>query len=332
MIIKSYIAEQNISSLNNYIGLLIYGENGGLKDDLKKVIKKENSDAEIINLYQDDILKDENILNNHIKNNSLFNNKKIIFINEANDKILKQIESHIEQKLDTKIFIISNLLDKKSKLRNIFEKKKDLGIIPCYLDNERTLFNYVSSNLKNVKGVTPEVINIIISNSNLNRRIIKNEIEKIINLFEKDRVDIDKLEQLLNIKFNDNFNLIRDACLLGEKKKANDLLSQIDFRNEEFVLYIHNITSRMIKLLEIANVNKNVKNVETALEVLKLKVFWKDKPILIQQLSKWKVKDIEWALKKVGETELLIKKNSQINNSTLIKVLLVDLCYQASTL
>ena len=88
----------------------------------------------------------------------------------------------------------------------------------------------------------------------------------------------------------------------------------------------------MIKLLEIANVNKNVKNVETALEVLKLKVFWKDKPILIQQLSKWKVKDIEWALKKVGETELLIKKNSQINNSTLIKVLLVDLCYQASTL
>ena len=57
MILKSYIVEKNISSLNNYSSLLVYGENVGLKDDIKEIVKKENKDAEVINFFQDEIIK-----------------------------------------------------------------------------------------------------------------------------------------------------------------------------------------------------------------------------------------------------------------------------------
>ena len=52
MILKSYIIEKDIGSLNNYTSLLFYGENDGLKEDIKNEIKKINKNAEIINLFQ----------------------------------------------------------------------------------------------------------------------------------------------------------------------------------------------------------------------------------------------------------------------------------------
>ena len=76
MILKSYIIEQNFKILDNYKSLLIYGENRGLIDDLKKSIKKNNAAAETINLFQDEILKKEKILSDEINNTSLFCEKK----------------------------------------------------------------------------------------------------------------------------------------------------------------------------------------------------------------------------------------------------------------
>ena len=35
MILKSYIVEQNFSTLNDYKEVLLYGENDGIKDDIK---------------------------------------------------------------------------------------------------------------------------------------------------------------------------------------------------------------------------------------------------------------------------------------------------------
>ena len=39
MILKSYLLEQNISLINKYFINLIYGENIGMKDDIKNQIK-----------------------------------------------------------------------------------------------------------------------------------------------------------------------------------------------------------------------------------------------------------------------------------------------------
>ena len=82
MIIKSFIVEKNISSLDNFNAVLFYGENIGLKDDLKKIIKSYNKDYEYIPLHQNDIIKDPDLLNEQVFNISLFSKKKIIFIND----------------------------------------------------------------------------------------------------------------------------------------------------------------------------------------------------------------------------------------------------------
>ena len=59
MIHKSYILEKNINSINENL-FLFYGENLGLKNDLRNKIKNLNKKALIKNLDQEEILADEN--------------------------------------------------------------------------------------------------------------------------------------------------------------------------------------------------------------------------------------------------------------------------------
>ena len=127
MIYKSYLIEQNINLLDKNL-FLFYGENLGLKNELKDKIKFQNKNAEIINLSQDDIINNIDNFFNEILNISLFDEKKIYFINHVNDKILEAIKK-IEPKIDSqKFYLMSELLDKRSKVRNYFEKSNNCGV------------------------------------------------------------------------------------------------------------------------------------------------------------------------------------------------------------
>ena len=331
MILKSYIVEQNIKILENYRATLIYGENNGIKDDVKEEIKKKNKDTDIINFFENELFKN-NFLYENIANPSLFNEKKIIFIQEASDKIFEQIEECLEKENnEIKIYIFADKLEKKSKLRNFFEKDKRLAIFPCYEDNERTLISYINNRLKNYKGLTGEITNIIINNSNMDRSVIKNELEKIIGFFLEKKINKEQILELLNVKHNTQFDEIRDKALMGEKLKINKLLSETEIMQDETFFYLNSLNYRIIRLHEITKISQGNNNYDDILESVKPPIFWKDKPIILQQLRKWSLKKLEAMLVKIGKTEVLMKKNSSIRNDIVIKDLILSVTNRAST-
>ena len=331
MILKSYIIEQNIKSLESYQATIIYGENEGIKSDIKNQLKKNNNDAEIINLFQDEMINNKNILFNHVSNTSLFGNKKIIFLHEQTDKVLDQIIEILKiPDKEIKIYLFSNILEKKSKLRSLFEKDKKLATVACYMDTDRTLINYISTKLKEYRGVTPELINYIMLNSNLDRKVISSEISKIKLYFSEKTIEIKKVKDLLNIKYSLDFNKIRDASFLGDKLMVNKLLSEINIQKEDSIFYVNSINSRTARLLEIKQINENMNNLEMTIDSFKTKIFWKDKPIYINQVNKWTKKKLRSIQKEVFNTELMIKKNSQIQSDLIIKDLLINICNKAS--
>tara|TARA_B100001093_G_scaffold492857_1_gene534412 strand:+ start:10693 stop:11700 length:1008 start_codon:yes stop_codon:yes gene_type:complete len=328
MIIKSYIIEKNFNVLEKYSSVLFYGENNGLKIDIKNKIKINNKDCEIINLFEEEILRDESTLLNNLNNLSLFSKKKIIFLHEVSEKLFNTLLPILEKKKeDVSIFILSKALDKKSKLRSYFEKDQKLAIVPCYQDTEKTLQIYISEKLSSTRGVTPEIVNFIIKNSYMDRGIINNEIEKIKTFcLNNEKIEKEEIQNLLNIKNNESFEKLRDATLLGEKINVNILISEIQFQTEDLFFYINQLSLRLTKLLEIQNINENIKNYDESITQLKPKLFWKDIPIYIKQLKIWNIKDIMKAMNILGETELLMKKNSLIQNDIIIKNLLINIC------
>jgi DNA polymerase-3 subunit delta len=332
MILKSYIVEKNFNILNNYQAILLYGENDGIKDEIKSKLKKVNKKSEVINFFESEIIKNKDILYENIVNDSLFTEYKIIFIQLATDKILNEITECLEKYNEKiKIFIFSENLEKKSKLRNLFEKKKELAVLACYEDNEITLINYVNKELEGFKGLTRELINLIITNSGFNRKIIQCEIVKIKSFFLENKIIKKDLLEILNIKNNTRFEEMRDNVLNGKKDKLNSLFSETDLPNEESYFYLNNINYRILNLIEIKKKKEASSSYENVLENFKPPIFWKDKPIYIQQLKKWSLKQLYKAANEILDAEILMKKNSQIRNDILIKNLMISLSKRVST-
>ena len=117
MIIKSYELQKKVSNFLKYNYFLLYGENFGLKKDIKDLIKAKINDekVEILSLYENEIIDNEENFYNAAYSGSLFNNKKIIIIYEATDKIFKKINDVYEKYPENiTIIIFSEILEKKS--------------------------------------------------------------------------------------------------------------------------------------------------------------------------------------------------------------------------
>ena len=328
MIYKSYLIEQNISLLDKNL-FLFYGENLGLKNELKDKIKFKNKKAEIINLSQDDIINNIDNFFNEVLNISLFDEKKIYFINQVNDKILDAIKI-IEPKIDSqKFYLISESLDKRSKIRNYFEKSNNCGVVACYIDNEISFKKIIIERLKNYKGVTTENINLISDKCNLNRDKLNNELDKIYTFFLEKNIDRNKLEILLDNKINNDFSLLKDEAFNGNRIETNKLLSDTIINSEKNILYLNIINQRLLKLNEIFKLIGQT-SLEKAIDMLKPPIFWKDKPAFLKQAKKWNMNKIKKILNKTYSLELEIKSNSVVNKNILLKKLLIDICNLAN--
>ena len=73
-----------------------------------------------------DLLNNTKNIMNEFANGSLFGDPSLIFINNAEDKIAEKIIDLINLKTETKLVVISEKLEAKSKLRAIFEKDKKI--------------------------------------------------------------------------------------------------------------------------------------------------------------------------------------------------------------
>ncbi len=329
MIYKSYTIENNLEIIKEKI-VLFYGENTGLISDIKKKIKAHNKNCEILNYDQEDVLKNTEIVFNDINNISLFGQKKIYFINQPSEKIIDFIEEILPKLEKQNIFLFTGVLEKKSKLRNFFEKSKDCGIVPCYADNEIGIKKIIQEKLKGFEGLTPKSINLILENSNLDRVKLNNELEKIVQFFKDKKIDFNKLEILLDLKINEDFSILRDAALMGDKLKTNKLLSDTVIEPEKNILYLNSLNQRLGRLNEINNLDENT-SIDTKVNSLKPPIFWKDKTNFIFQSRKWNRVKIEKIQKKTFEFEIQLKTNSTINKNTLLKKLIVDVCDLANS-
>ena len=327
MLYKSYLIEQNFNNLKNNI-TLFYGENIGLKREFKDLIKFNNKNKEIIKFPQDQILKNENILFNEINNISLFEREKIIIIDNANDKILETLKEIEDKTYEIKIYIFSEILEKKSKIRNYFEKSKKYGIVPCYQDNEIGLKKIINNKLKGYEGLTPYNVNLIFENCDFDRSKLLNEIEKIKIFFDKKKIESIDLQMLLNVKSSDNFDYLKDEALVGNIKKTNKLLSQTIIEAEKVMYYLNSINQRLDKLMEINQSGE--KNLVGIIDNLKPPIFWKDKPKVIEQAKKWSLEKTKKMKEKTYNFEVYIKSNSIINKDLLVRKLIIDMCLLAN--
>ena len=312
MISKSF--EFKKININNYNYYLFYGENNGLKNEIIEVYFKNRFKGNYYNYEEGVIIKNKDNFFDEILTRSFFEEEKLIIINETTSKIIPIIEELIEKKIhDIFVILIAGKLEKKSKLRNIFEKNKNTICVPFYLDNYQTLFYKMDSFFKEKKiPISSEITNAIINRSNGDRLHLKNEMAKIECYSKgKKKINLDEVLKLVNLVENNDFNDLINACLSKNEKKLKYIVNENNFSNEDTIIIIRIILSKVKRLLKIRNEMDINKNIESILLNFKPPIFWKDKDILKQQISHYSKENLEILIKKLTEIELQTKKNYQ---------------------
>ena len=327
---KSYLLENDYLKISKTNSILFFGENIGLKRFYKQFIKDKNSDALFISFFQDEVLKNKKIFDRQLENPSLFEKKKIIFLEECNDKILDLLQNYFENDFNFQIFIFSNLLDKKSKLRNLYEKSKTLLSVACYPDDINTIRKIINKKLKDFKGLNQDNINIIVETCGLDRIKLENEIIKIETFFHNKIINTKELVKLLNDPSTEDFNELKDEAIKGNRIRTNNLLSNTVIEPDKSIYYLTLINQRLLKLQEIYNMDdKN--NLDVRMNNLRPPIFWKDKTNFLAQINKWKNNKIKEALLNTYNLEIKLKNNTSIDKSLLIKKQILDLCTLANS-
>ena len=312
MIIKSFEINKIDLDLNNLF--LFYGKNEGFKNEITKNILKSKSN--ILNYEEKEILENEDNFVENLLTKSLFDNEKIIIIKRATDKILKILDKIKEKNIEGfKIFLNADVLEKKSKLRSLFEKDKTLVCVPFYPDDDQTLSKLAYSFLKDKKiSISPSNINLIVNKCSGDREALINELEKI-EYFSKNgkKIDNEIISKLVNLNENHSISELVDSCLVQNRKKIINILNENNFSNEDCIIIIRFFIIKTKKLLSLTKTFETNKNMDLTISSAKPPIFWKEKEMTKQQIYKWKSKSIKQLIYALSEIELQIKKN--INNS-----------------
>ena len=311
MILKSYETKKINIDKNNII--LFYGENQGAKEDEISKLLLKNKDKSLSKYNEKQILDDPAIFYNELLSKSLFENKKIIIINYATDKLNKIIEEISEKEIsDISIIINSSLLEKKSKLRTLFEKDKKLICIAFYPDTPEILskltYNFIRE--KNI-SISRENINLIINKCNGDRGILKNELDKIYFFAQnKKKISTENILKLINLIENYSISELVDNCLAKNHKRTLHILNENNFNNEDCIVIARTFLSKLKKLFRLSKDYQENRDLNKTISNARPPIFWKDKEIVKQQINKLDPAEVTKLIIKINEIELQIKKNN----------------------
>ena len=311
MIVKSF--ELNKINIKNFKFYLFYGENEGHKNESIKNVFKTNNLQNIYRYEEKEIIDNSENFFNSIATKSFFEDEKLIIISRISDKIKNTIEEIIEKNPnDIKIILNASSLEKKSKIRSLFEKNKNTICCAFYADNNLTLNGIIQNFFKNIKiPISQQLSNLLIDRFRGDRQNLKNELDKI-ECFVKNKksINIDQILTLTNLAENYNVSELIDSCLSKNIKKTINILNENNFSDEDCILITRTLlmkSKRLHKLLLELNSNKKL---EQIISSFKPPIFWKDKEMVKQQMKKWSLNNTKVLIYKTNEIELLVKKNS----------------------
>ena len=322
MIKKSLELNSKVIDQHNLI--LFYGKNEGSK---KEKISEFLANTKRENIYrydENEILKNEEIFFNQVLNKSLFEDEKIIIINRASDKIYQSIEKILGKNIDDKIILNADILEKKSKLRNLFEKSKNCLVTPFYEDSREILMKIIDQFFKRKKiSVSQSDKNIIINRCNGDRGILNNELNKIESYtISKKKINFDEIAKITNLNDNYTISEMIDNCLALNKKKTLYILNENNFEPSDSIIILRTLLIKTKKILQIYNNYKKSKNLDQAINTFKPPIFWKDKEIIKQQVKNWDYENLKNIIFKISEIEIQIKQNLSLSKNIISNLIM----------
>ncbi len=321
MLIKENLLIQRFKELKtHYPPILIYGPNEGLvRENFTKIkeIFNQNNTEEIS--FTGKLINDQpEALIDEIKTVSMFNDQKIIIIEQPIDKNIELFdEAFTELPNHTLIIVLANNLTKTSKIRKFFENSEKNFSCANYEDDFKSNNQQIQNLEKNInKTLNIDIKNYLSQNLSSDRMISKNEIDKLILLYSEN----DKIPELKNIKliFNDNpdlgLNKISQLAFSGQPGKVSINLNKIFSEGVNPIAIIRVMLNYVQRIQTTQIALKKTNDFDSAIKSLKPPVFWKDKDNFKLHCKNWPINQTILNFNLLVDTELNCKSDYNLTN------------------
>ena len=312
MIFKNF--ELGNKNLKEFDFFLLYGKNDALKNEIIEKYFTKNFKGELNKYEEAEFLSNNDNILEEFLNKSLFSTEKIIIISRSSDKLVNTIEKILEKSLtDLKIIIKTGILEKKSKLRKLFEKSEIMVAIPFYEDDSRSLLPILSEFINKHKlKISRESINLILDRVSGNRENLKIELQKIFNYSLKNKnLTFETIKKLTNLAENYSVSELVDEYLSGNTKNVTKILNENNYSDDDCILILRTLLMKSKRLLKILETNKQIKNIDKVIMNAKPPIFWKEKDCVKKQANIWNLRKLKNKIYEINEIETVIKTNSK---------------------
>ena len=334
MIIKSELILNAPEKISKFGCFLIYGPNYEKISYLvnliiKKLKTKPLNFRSIISFDDEDLKKDINCINENLKTTDIFGEKKILLISSINpDTFFKKIDFSNSQIFENcRIVIKSKELNKKNRIRKLFESSKDLLCAPCYENNETEIKNQIIHKFKN-EGIElkNELFLMLMSYLKLQKHNFNNELEKIIIYLKMgELLTEEKLSIILNQSSDFGLDEFVYNIVSGKIDQFDRLLYLMEKNNINGISILTVLVKHFYKLLYYKMEFLKTQSESRSINSLYPPIFFKLKKEFIFQSNLWSIESIEKTLIKLISAEKKLKTSTTYKDSY-IKFLLFTIC------
>tara|TARA_B100002051_G_C16642285_1_gene589324 strand:- start:89 stop:1084 length:996 start_codon:yes stop_codon:yes gene_type:complete len=323
MIIKSFNLNDIKKSKSNCF--LLYGENDGHKEEAISNYFLKDFKGEVVRYDENQILENKNLFLETCFNESLFESNKIILVSRVTSKMYEIIKELTNKKIyNKKIIFISQLLEKKSKIRQLFETEEELVCVAFYQDNISSLYKIAYNFFKtNNISISSENINLILEKCSGDRKNLQNEMNKILNFsFKKNKITKEEILKLVSSQEGENYFELIDLCLAMNHYKVINIINNNSFNKNDAIILIRSFLSRLKRLVELKKIQNKKGNIKETIDFFKPSIFWKDKEIVQKQMEFWTLERIYILIEELNTLELKFKRNYELSNNLIFDLII----------
>lgn len=311
---------------------LVFGDEPWQKNDALEKIKstaKNQGFDEVIRFSIDDKF-DWHELFQEYQSMSLFSSLRIIEIEFINGKIGDNGAKAITQLLtllhqDIQLIFHGPKLDAATQKRKWFKSLEAAGcFLPLYDIEGKQLKQWLSNQARQLQlNLHTDAIDLMVVLFEGNLPALAQELQKLAILFGQQTISFEEAEQLVikQAKFNP-FQLI-DTLLMGDLKKCLAILDQMQHDGSalgQLIWFIHKELSQLYAMLE------QIEQGASSNDIFKQYRIWdKKKPVYQYALNNLTLNNVEQALARLAQVDLLSKTSSDFNAFILLSDVLISL-------
>ena len=308
-------------NLHNIKAVLIYGSDSGFVSEIcdksisKLGIEKEN----IFRIEASELNDKQDNLYIELHASMMFGGQKAVVISNVSESSFKTVSEIVkDDSLNAFVIITSDQLKSDSKLRILFENESNLGIVACYLDDDKTLTSVIENFLiKNGKTeIEPGAMRYMLDNLGEDRRITNGFLEKIVlYTLGKNIVSLQDVIDCLPDTSASNLDDWLFAITEGDMKREVLELGRLFYKNYEPEMLVRMLTMHFKRLITSQIDGQLPKNLykRTSIDSFRF------------ALKIWTKEELNNVISKLYDLERKMRYNSQITN-----ILISDFVFKLS--